>query len=78
MAAATMDTGMVTAGISVARRVPRNRKMTMSTRISVSLSANTTFLSEAAMNTPLSMLTLDRDVLGHGLLHFGQPLFHQA
>ena len=29
----------------------------MSTRISVSVSANTTFLSDAAMNTPLSMLT---------------------
>ena len=57
MAAATMDTGMVTAGISVARTVPRNRKITMSTRISVSDSANTTFLSDAAMNTPLSMLT---------------------
>src|SRR6187455_2812997 len=56
MAAAMMDTGIVTAGISVARAVPRNRKMTISTRISVSDSAHTTFLSEAAMYTPLSML----------------------
>ena len=39
MAAAMMDTGIVTAGISVARKVPRNRKMTMSTRNSVSVSA---------------------------------------
>ena len=56
MAAATIDTGMVTAGISVARSVPRNRKMTMSTRIRVSDSASTTFFSDAAMNMPLSML----------------------
>src|SRR4051794_7135180 len=56
MAAAMIDTGMVTAGITVARAVPRNRKMTMSTRISVSDSAHTTFLSDAAMYTPLSML----------------------
>ena len=28
----------------------------MSTRISVSVSANATFLSDAAMNTPLSIL----------------------
>src|SRR3954453_6123708 len=57
MAAAMMETGIVTAGISVARAVPRNRKMTMSTRTSVSDSAHTTFLSEAAMYTPLSILT---------------------
>src|SRR6185436_1163201 len=56
MAAAMIDTGIVTAGIRVARAVPRNRKITMSTRISVSVSANATFLSDAAMNTPLSML----------------------
>ena len=56
-AAAMMDTGIVTAGISVARSVPRNRKITMSTSTSVSDSANTTFSSDAAMNTPLSMLT---------------------
>src|SRR5690349_1787184 len=57
MPAATIDTGIVTAGISVARTVPRNRKITMRTRISVSDSADTTFFSDAAMNTPLSMLS---------------------
>src|SRR5690349_16036299 len=57
MAAAMIDTGMVTAGISVARAVPRKRKMTMSTSTSVSVSANTTFFRDAAMYTPLSMFT---------------------
>ena len=78
MAAAMMDTGIVTAGISVARSVPRNRKMTMSTRISVSVSANTTFLSDAAMNTPLSMLTSTVHVLRQRRLDFGEPLLHRA
>ena len=78
MAAATMDTGMVTAGISVARNVPRNRKMTMSTRISVSDRANTTFLRDAAMYTPLSMLISTCMSLRQRRLDLREPLLHRV
>ena len=50
----------------------------MSTRISVSVSANTTFLSDAAMNTPLSMLTSTLHVLRQRRLDFGEPLLDRA
>ena len=57
MAAPNSDTGMVAAGISVARRLPRNRKMTTSTMTMVSPKACTTFFMDSRMNTELSMLT---------------------
>ena len=44
MNAAMMDTGIVTAGISVARRLPRNRKITTSTSSIAITSAITTSL----------------------------------
>jgi hypothetical protein len=57
IAAAMIDTGIVTAGISVARMLPRNTKMTTSTMDMVSASATTTFFIDSRMNTELSMFT---------------------
>jgi hypothetical protein len=57
MEAAKMETGMVAAGISVARRLPRNRNMTTRTMTPVSPSATSTFFIDSRMNIELSMFT---------------------
>ncbi len=62
VAAAMMDTGIVTAGINVARTVPRNRKMITSTISIVSNSTVTTFFSDSRMNTVKSRLISICDV----------------
>ena len=56
IAAANKDTGMVTAGISVARVVPRNRMMITSTINKVSVSTVSTFFIDSATNTVKSRL----------------------
>ena len=44
------DSGMVTIGISVARRLPRNRKITTTTMIAASPSVFSTSAMDARMN----------------------------
>ena len=43
----TMDKGTATLGITVAERLRRNRKMTITTRATVSINSNCTSLTEA-------------------------------
>ena len=43
----TMDKGTATLGITVAERLRRKRKMTMTTRATVSINSNCTSLTEA-------------------------------
>ena len=57
VAEASSDTGIVTAGISVARQVPRNTKITTSTTISVSISTFATLRIDSTMNTVKSRFT---------------------
>ncbi len=56
MNVAMIEIGMVTAGTSVARRLPRNRKITSSTTVIEMPSAVTTSRSDALMESARSML----------------------
>ena len=50
----TSDSGMVTIGMKVERRLPRNRKMTTMTMIAASASVLTTSLIEERMKSVAS------------------------
>ena len=59
-----MATGMVTAGISVARSEPRKGKITASTMSSATPSAFSTSFIDSRMNTEKSIFTVNADVVG--------------
>src|SRR5271170_5392025 len=53
----TSDSGTATLGIIVAERLRRNKKMTITTSATVSISSNSTSLTDARMVTVLSVST---------------------
>ena len=78
MAAATMDTGIVTAGISVARKRAQEQEDDDEHQDQRLGQREHHVLERRGDEHAVVDVDLDRDVLGQRLLHFREPLLHRA
>ena len=73
-----MDSGTATDGMMVAARLRRKRKMTITTRATVSISSNSTSLTEARMVTVRSVSTLTCTLAGKLVCNWGSSFLMRS